>query len=76
MDNYQQEEGINNSAAEFIFTNTDGSHTIVTDEAMGLGFATVAPYDGVLCADPFGGELAASSLTLSLSIILAMFAFY
>ena len=43
---------------------------------MGLGFATIAPYDGELCADPFGGELAASSLTLSLSIILAMFTFY
>ena len=77
MDNFQYEDAITNSAGEYVFVSTDGGHVIVTDEANGMGFAKIAPYDGELCANPFGGDLAgASSLALSLPIALAMFTFF
>ena len=39
-----------------MFANADGGHVMVTDEAYGIGFATIAPYTGELCPSPFGGE--------------------
>ena len=61
-----------------MFANADGGHVMVTDEAYGIGFATIAPYTGELCPSPFGGEeLAyASELTLTMSLALSLFALY
>jgi hypothetical protein len=48
---------------------------IVTDEGMGMGFLTIAPYTEEICQNPFGGNQA-SALTVTLSIALTLFAFY
>ena len=61
-----------------MFANADGGHVMVTDEAFGIGFATIAPYTGELCPSPFGGEdLAyASALTLTMSVALTLITLY
>ena len=63
------------SAGEYVFINADGGHVIVTDEGMGMGFLTIAPYTGEMCENPFGGNQA-SALTVTLSLALTLFAFY
>lgn len=37
MDNFQG-ENIVSSAAEYVYASSDGKHTIITDEQMGMGF--------------------------------------
>ena len=50
MDSFQSGEStVWASAAEYIFASSGDTHTIVTDEAMGFGFMTLAKYDGNVC---------------------------
>ena len=66
---------VGNSAGEYVFVNSDGGHVIVTDEGMGMGFLTIAPYTEEICENPFGGNQA-SALTVTLSLALTLFALY
>ena len=79
MDSYgvglYEGDPVGSSAGEYVFTNADGGHVIVTDEGNGMGFLTIAPYTEELCEDPFGGNNA-SALTVTLSLALTLFAFY
>jgi len=61
-----------------VFANADGGHVMVTDEAFGIGFNTIAAYTGELCPSPFGGEdlSYASALTMTMSLALTLFALY
>jgi len=38
------------SASEYVFALREGGHVSITDEAMGFGFASVAPYTNVACS--------------------------
>jgi len=53
MDNHQNESGDPNfawnSASEYIYTNSNGKSTMITDEAMGFGFATFDVYTNTTC---------------------------
>ena len=55
MDNFQREEVMASSAAEYVFAMADGKHGVITDEAMGLGIMTLKAFDDSLCqaADEF-----------------------
>ena len=79
MDSYgvgmNEGDPVGSSAGEFVFTNADGGHVIVTDEGMGMGFLTIAPYTEELCENPFGGNQA-SALTVTLSLALTLLALY
>ena len=54
MDN-QQDNGVNHTAAEYVFKTADGGHVLVTDETMGIGFVKIKTYDGQICQSPYGG---------------------
>ena len=64
------------AAAEWMIATSDGKHTVITDDAYGLGFLTIQAYDGSLCADPFGEWSSASALSMSLSMALIMSTLY
>ena len=53
MDSFQQAK-VDHSSAEYIFSNQDGGHALITKEAYGMGFATIDPFSGELCEKPFG----------------------
>lgn len=49
MDNWQwgsDKDGVNSSAAEFIFPMTGGRLGIITDEAQGMAFEVLKPSNG------------------------------
>ena len=75
MDSFQTEDGVQASAAEYVFVNTEGGHVLVTDEGSGMGFITIAPYTEELCETPWMDSLNASGLTVTLSLALTLFAF-
>ena len=60
--------------------NSDGGHVFVNDEAYGMAFLTVAPYDGHICEDPFSGSveefMKASKLTLAASVMMILIAYF
>ena len=77
MDNFQTEKKrVAASTAEYVFVNSEGGHVLVTDEANGIGFVTIAPYTEELCETPWMDSLNASVLTATLSLVLTFSTFY